>query len=1305
MVDFFKPSEEIKGKSGVIEIKPDFDVNNDTEDMMIRGRDFYAIWVESKGLWSTNEQDAIRIIDNELDEYVEANRERLEKTGYRVLYMRKESSGQIYKFHRLCQQAMRDNGTQLLDEKITFQNTPVTKKDFVGKKLPYALEKGSTEAYDRLMSVLYSEEERRKLEWAVGAIVTGNSKYLQKFIVLYGAPGTGKSTFLDIIQNMFEGYYSVFDAKVLGSSNSNFAYEAFRNNPLVAIQHDGDLSRIEDNTRINQIVSHEEIPMEVKRQSVYKVRLNSFLFMGTNKPVKITDAKSGILRRLIDVTPTGDKVPLREYKALMQAIKFEYGAIAWKCKEVYESDPDYYESYIPISMMAASNDFYNFILDSYDTFAEQDGVSKKTAWEMYKAYCNDANVNYPFSQRVFIEELKNYFYEFYDRYQTDDGKRKRSYFKGFRTDKFQVQQNKTETKENDISWIRFDQTKSLLDTLCADCPAQYANDKETPSMKWDDVTLKLCDIDTTRLHYLKLPESHIVIDFDIPDENGNKSLAKNIAEASKWPRTYAELSKSGCGIHLHYIYNGDVNQLARLYEEHIEIKVFSGKSSLRRKLTKCNDIPVAEINSGLPLKGEGKKMVDIEHVKTEKGIRTLIKNNLKKKYHQATKPSVMFIYDILEKAYQNGVKYDVSDLYQPVYIFAHNSTHNSDFCLDLVRKMHFSSEEPSDAMKADGPLVFFDVEVYPNLFVICYKFEGEGNPVYSMINPSPEAVEELCNLRLVGFNCRRYDNHILYARMIGASLQKLFELSTSIINGEGGFYKEAYNISETDVYDFSTKKQSLKKFEIELNFPHKEMDIPWDQPVPEELIPAVVEYCKNDVLATEAVFNARKGDFRAREIAAAITGMTVNDTTNTLTTRWIFENERNPQWQFNYRNLSEPVNTEFADWQERFGDDYIFRVWNEKGLPEYRDYHGEELPEGWSFLPFWPDYKFELGKSYYKGELIGEGGRVYSKPGMYGKVWDGDIASQHPTSLEMERLLGKKRTKRFSDLKNARIYIKHNELDKVREMFDGKLTKYLDDPEITKDLAYAMKIMINSVYGLTSAKFDNPFNDPRNVDNIVAKRGALFMCTLKEQVEALGYNVVHIKTDSIKIENADEKIRDFVCKFGLEYGYVFETEAEFDRFCLVNDAVYIAHEEGGEWTATGTQFQVPYVFKTLFAKKPILFEDKCETKSVTSSLYLDMNEGLPDGHHDYRFVGKVGQFCPIKPGCGGGELMREAKDSEGKIKYDNATGCKGYRWLESETVRKLDKEKDIDISYYNKLVDQAVADISQYGDFEWFTNI
>ena len=158
-----------------------------------------------------------------------------------------------------------------------------------------------------------------------------------------------------------------------------------------------------------------------------------------------------------------------------------------------------------------------------------------------------------------------------------------------------------------------------------------------------------------------------------------------------------------------------------------------------------------------------------------------------------------------------------------------------------------------------------------------------------------------------------------------------------------------------------------------------------------------------------------------------------------------------------------------------------------------------------------------------------------------------------------------------------------------------------------------------------------------------------------------------------------------------------------------NSTVYIAKyldgKHAGEWTATGTQFQVPYVFKTLFSKEKIEFADMCETKSVSTALYLDMNEELSDlsdkdeeqENHNYIFVGKVGSFCPIKPGCKGGLLMRE-KDG----KYSAATGSKGYRWLESEMVKTLEKQDDIDISYYRKLVDDAKDTISKYGDFEAF---
>ena len=443
----------------------------------------------------------------------------------------------------------------------------------------------------------------------------------------------------------------------------------------------------------------------------------------------------------------------------------------------------------------------------------------------------------------------------------------------------------------------------------------------------------------------------------------------------------------------------------------------------------------------------------------------------------------------------------------------------------------------------------------------------------------------------------------------------------------------------------------MKKWEIELDSHHQELGLPWDLPVSEELWPKVAEYCVNDVVATEAVWNARQQDFIAREILADISGLSVNDTTNKHTTRLIVGTDPNPQSKFLYTDLS----------------------------------------------TIFPGYKFEFGKSTYKGEEVGEGGYVYSEPGMYKEVALLDIASMHPNSAINLNIFGPY-TKNFKELVQARIFIKHGDYDEAGKLFDGKLKPYLKDKDQAKTLAYALKIAINSGYGLTAAKFENKLRDPRNIDNIVAKRGALFMVDLKEAVQKRGYTVAHIKTDSIKIPNADDEIIEFVQEFGKKYGYTFEHEATYDRLCLVNDAVYIAKDKAdGHWTATGTQFQVPYVFKTLFSHEPIIFKDKCETKTVTSALYLDMNENLGEDKHDYHFVGRAGQFCPIKPGCGGGLLMRE-KDG----KYYAAGGTKGYRWLESEEVKNLGKEDDIDIKYYLDLVDDAVAAISEYGDFEWF---
>lgn len=1334
MFDFLMISTR-STKRGVMEIYPKFIIKK-SSDLMIRGGDFYAIWVEELGLWSTDEHDALQLIDRELDKYAEENRHKFD-SPVKVLHMWDAESGMIDSWHKYCQKQMRDS-FHMLDEKLIFSNYKTDKKDYASKKLNYPLEPGDLSAYDKLMSTLYSEEERHKIEWAIGSIVTGESKKIQKFMVLYGSAGTGKSTILNIIQQLFEGYYSVFDARALGSSSNSFALEAFKSNPLVAIQHDGDLSRIEDNTRLNSLVSHELMTVNEKFKSTYANRFKCFLFMGTNKPVKITDAKSGLIRRLIDVSPSGNKLNPKEYETIVKQIGFELGAIAYHCQEVYLSDPGKYDDYIPVAMLGASNDFYNFVIDSYHVFKKNDGVTLKCAWEMYKTYCDEAKVTFPFAQRIFKEELRNYFRDYKERFNLDDGSRVRSYYCGFRTEKFEertLDDKEEETKKAPL--IQFTSKKSIFDKECADCLAQYATEKEIPSMKWNDVSTKLSELDTSKLHYVKVPENHIVIDFDIPDENGNKSFERNIEEASKWPPTYAELSKSGAGIHLHYIYTGDVSKLSRVYDDHVEVKVFTGNSSLRRKLTKCNDLPISTISSGLPLKGEN-KMINFEGVKSERALRTLIKRNLNKEIHPGTKPSVDFIYKILEDAYASGLNYDITDMRNAILAFAANSTNQSDYCIKLVNKMRFKSEEISSGEKnEDAKLVFYDVEVFPNLFLVNWKIEGEGKPVVRMINPSPSEIEDLMKFRLVGFNCRRYDNHILYARLMGYDNEQLYKLSQKIIKGSSPncFFGEAYNVSYTDVYDFSSKKQSLKKFQIELGIHHKELGLPWDKPVPEEMWTKVAEYCDNDVIATEAVFNARKGDFLARQILADsdLAGMTVNDTTNTLTTKIIFGNNRKPQDQFNYRDMGDmqPISNVRTYFYSKIAPGE-YNVFDKEGRPIF------------------PGYKFEGGKSTYRGEEVGEGGYVYSEPGIYGNVALLDVASMHPSSIVAEKLFGETYTQRFKDILDARIAIKHKDFDKARKMLDGALAKYLTDENTAAELSTALKIAINSVYGLTSAGFDNPFRDPRNKDNIVAKRGALFMINLKHEVQKRGFTVAHIKTDSIKIPDATPEIIKFVMDYGKEYGYTFEHEATYDRMCLVNDAVYIAkYKDGkhaGEWSATGTQFQVPYVFKKLFSKEEITFEDMCETKSVTSALYLDMNENLPDVSeyekeyqklwkdisdmslpndeemkrkcerveelrelidkgHNYRFIGKVGQFCPMKKGAGGGILLRETTNNKtGKKGYAAATGSKGYRWLESEMVRELGKEADIDRSYYDRMVDEAVKAISEFGDFKWFVS-
>ena len=462
-----------------------------------------------------------------------------------------------------------------------------------------------------------------------------------------------------------------------------------------------------------------------------------------------------------------------------------------------------------------------------------------------------------------------------------------------------------------------------------------------------------------------------------------------------------------------------------------------------------------------------------------------------------------------------------------------------------------------------------------------------------------------------------------------------------------------------------------------------------------------------------------------------MSGLTVNDKTNAHSCRIIFGKNKNPQSEFNYPDLSK----EFPGYE-----------FSQFGIDKDRYNLGDD---GKSVMT--------SGKSIFMGDDPSEGGYVYYKTGIHVNVALLDIASLHPTTIEVLQLFGPEYTAKYSEIKSARIAVKHRDWTSARTLLNGVLAPFLEGVEILSEeeqqsisdnLSYALKIILNSVYGLTSAKFPNPCRDPRNVDNVVAKRGALFMILLKNEVKKRGFTVVHVKTDSIKIANATQEIIDFVFEFGKKYGYTFEHEATYEKMCLFNKSVYIAkYDEFGqrnkngkhanEWTATGAECQHPYIFKTLFSHEPVVFKDYCETKTVANgaAIYLDCNEDLVedfenkayslrgqlenatsgkmdirrqiksiqeeiDSIHNLSFVGRCGSFVPVIKGAGGGHLLRV----DGDHKIGAIGGTKGFRWLEAETVLDKHMEDKIDMVYFRGLVDDTYDHIASYGDAEWFIN-
>lgn len=1229
------------------EVSPDF-IFGDAKDLVVKGSKFYAYWNGS--FWDTKQKNLFYDIDSLL--WRRARELEDGRPGLRidVKEIRKASAGKFRLFADFCKACEASDIS--FNQKVLFADHKMQRRDYATTQLTYSPQEGEAVAFKELIGTLYLPKELDKILWFMGALFTNKMYKIEKFMYLYGSKGSGKGTVLKIFRMLFEDYCGTIDLKLLTSADQ-FATGQIQEVPLL-IDEDTDISHIYNDTPLLKLTSHETISVNKKFKEPYDVKFIGLLITASNQRYKVRNVDSGITRRAIVVNPSGQKVSHTRYNQLMSQIKYELPYIAHMAISRFEElGFDYYDDYFDVDMAEQTDHIFDFIRSN--AIHMQNGITLKQISELYREYLEDMGWKTDGYKATIKREALRYF----DTMLKDshvDGTRVNNYFKGFRWNIAFPEGVVGTTKADDTvvpdNWLEFDHHNEVFNKLAADYPAQAALRNGNPSEKWDNVVTKLSDIQTNKLHWVKVPLNHVILDFDLKDENGKKNLELNKEAASKFPPTYAEVSKSGQGIHLHYIYDGNVNELDNLVEKNIEIKVYRGKASLRRIDKASNNLQLSHISSGLPLK-EKKDREMYDQIKeityTEKTLRNFVKRQLgmiegKEPSHPNTKPTIDFIAHEIQKAADMGLEYDITDLRHAVFMRAIRSTNNKDYCLAVFQQIPWSTMR-DDEGKTESKLtnftkiypkeelVFFDIEVYPNLFVVVWKKYHEDE-FTRWINPTPDQIEYLMTFPLVGFNNRRYDNHILYARLLGSNNMELFIQSHRIINeknAKSGMYAAAYELSYTDIYEYSQKKQSLKRWEVDLGIKHVEMEIPWDKPVPDELVDTVVEYCVNDVDATEKLFDAIYADYVAREILATIAKGSMNATNNQLTAKFIFGDDPRPQDKFNYVKLAS-----------------IF-----------------------------PGYEYSFGKSTYRGFETGEGGFVYAEPGVYSNVALLDVESMHPNSLVNMNYFGPY-TQRYADLLKVRVLLKHNKIDEVKQMFDGVLAPFLDNPEYLKPLVTALKIVINSVYGMTSAKFDNKFKHPDNVDNIVAKRGALFMVDLKFAIEEQGYKVCHIKTDSVKVPNADKKIIQFVHNFGKQekYNYKFEHEHTYKRMALINNAVYIAQLEDDSWSPVGAEYANTYLLKRVWTKEELVDRDFFITKQSKGHIYLGD-----------EFVGKVGSIYASKSGA---ECMWTEDDEN----FKSVTGTKGYLFKQTD---QFDIE-DVDFAYYDKVAIDGLKKIMKVGD-------
>ena len=438
-------------------------------------------------------------------------------------------------------------------------------------------------------------------------------------------------------------------------------------------------------------------------------------------------------------------------------------------------------------------------------------------------------------------------------------------------------------------------------------------------------------------------------------------------------------------------------------------------------------------------------------------------------------------------------------------------------------------------------LLFYDIEVtaFDSLVVFLNRNKEEVAHFWNnrdrKTTDDPSGFEDIPDLirdkTLVGYNNYFYDDNILTVMMNSATSMPNFIKATNdkIISGERFSGRKSPLIRSLDtMQQIDVSHPSLKQIEgnMGISIVESSVDFNIGRPLTDAEREEMLYYCRHDVAATVDIYNLReKSYFETKE--SLLTMMP--------------EDKRTSASRWNTTTLSANI---------LLGDTGLV-AWEKHRVPAKYWRNVEEIPS--AVWDMWEDITGSMEAVTGKGRSIkikaygctfvfGLGGLhgAPDKPLVASNIKLADVGSMYPSLIKMLRALGDA-TDMYDSIRLERLAIKHS--DPVR--------------------AGALKLVLNSVYGLFKSKYSALFNPMASATVCIYGQIALFkLCGMLHDA---GYKIINANTDGVAFVDDPDLggAYHYICKeWEKEFAGLLLEVDEFDKWIQKDVNNYIATHDG-----------------------------------------------------------------------------------------------------------------------------------------------